>query len=304
MTNFLKDHGRLVSFNLLMFLILGLILSWAIFGPQISVRNGRTAIKSGADIFFYIPSLSPIKVYKVDTNSQKLQQILVDDTKETNATFGIYIKNLNTGQSATLNSKEQFQTASLYKLPLMYAIFYNHSKGKLDINDPTIEKNLKMMITVSSNDAAYFFIDNNYTSWQQTTDLMHQMGLKNTDLVSQDQPVSTPEDMGYFLEKLADGNLVSYQDSLSMLNLLSQQQINDRIPALLPRGTLVAHKTGDLEDVVNDAGIVAGSSSDYVIVLMSKDCADPEQTKKIMQKISFDVYNFFENQFANPAEIL
>jgi Beta-lactamase enzyme family len=48
-----------------------------------------------------------------------------------------------------------------------------------------------------------------------------------------------------------------------MLTLLEAQQENDRLPAKLPSGTVVAHKTGELDGVRNDAGIIHSSRLDY-----------------------------------------
>lgn len=38
--------------------------------------------------------------------------------------------------------------------------------------------------------------------------------------------------------------------------MLARQQINDRIPALLPSGTAVLHKTGDLDGIYHDTGVI------------------------------------------------
>ncbi len=59
-----------------------------------------------------------------------------------------------------------------------------------------------------------------------------------------------------------------------MIALLSAQEINDRLPALLPEGTACAHKTGDLDHVVHDAGIVYSPYGPFIIVLMSSEVDD------------------------------
>ncbi len=52
------------------------------------------------------------------------------------------------------------------------------------------------------------------------------------------------------------GDLASPTASAQMLNLSDNQNVNDRIPALLPDGVSVAHKTGELPGVRDDGGIV------------------------------------------------
>ncbi len=50
---------------------------------------------------------------------------------------------------------------------------------------------------------------------------------------------------------------------------MKDQRINNRLPAGLPAGTSIAHKTGDLDGYVHDAGIVYGPKTDYLIVMTS-----------------------------------
>ena len=59
-----------------------------------------------------------------------------------------------------------------------------------------------------------------------------------------------------------------------MLARLQRQTINDRIPASLPAGSTVAHKTGDLVGVTHDAGIVVTASGPRVVVVMTWNTDD------------------------------
>ena len=64
---------------------------------------------------------------------------------------------------------------------------------------------------------------------------------------------------------------------------------NNRIPGRLPNGTRVAHKTGTLEDVVNDAGVVLVESP-YVLVLLSASEPDQAGASDEMAVLSFDIF--------------
>ena len=59
-----------------------------------------------------------------------------------------------------------------------------------------------------------------------------------------------------------------------MLVLLLNQRVNDRLPANLPANTKVAHKTGNLDQVVNDAGIVYGPSANFILVVLGQGVDD------------------------------
>jgi beta-lactamase class A len=71
---------------------------------------------------------------------------------------------------------------------------------------------------------------------------------------------------------------------------LLNQQVNDRIPSLLPSNATVAHKTGELPGVRNDAGIVRCPGSQYIIVTMSRE-GDPAEEIPIEARISRMVYD-------------
>jgi len=82
---------------------------------------------------------------------------------------------------------------------------------------------------------------------------------------------TSPRDVLRFFELLYRRQLVSAEASDAMLSLLLDQQVNDRIPAGLPNSLQIAHKTGELTDVWNDAGIVFTESNAYVLVVLSMD---------------------------------
>lgn len=279
-----------------------LVASYLFLEPEfISSRNGKTVLKTNS-AFFYIPSIKPIKVYAFDPNDQKLNQIIEKDTQDTDSTFGIYVKNLNTKQQAVLNENEKFTAASLYKLYVMYTIFDKAKNGEIDINRSDVQDNLEAMITVSSNEASLYLVEH-YTSWQEITDKMRALGLKDTDLTGEDL-VTTPADVAKLLELIADGKAVDFDSSVKMLELLAKQTKRDLIPALLPEKTLIANKTGELDDVLHDAAVIGTERSDYIIVLMSKESASLDQTRQAMRKISEDVYNFFNGDPASFPKIL
>jgi beta-lactamase class A len=75
-----------------------------------------------------------------------------------------------------------------------------------------------------------------------------------------------------------------------MFDLLVQQTSNDRLPAMLPAGVIVAHKTGELPGVRNDGGIVRCPGESYIIVVMSRD-GDPDEEVEAEANISQMVYD-------------
>ena len=64
---------------------------------------------------------------------------------------------------------------------------------------------------------------------------------------------------------------------------------NTRIPALLPDSVRVAHKTGTLESIANDAGVVLADRP-YILVLLTDREPDPLETSRDMAKLSMAVF--------------
>lgn len=68
--------------------------------------------------------------------------------------------------------------------------------------------------------------------------------------------VATPADLNKLLTLVATKQILSERSCDQILDILLRQQYNSRLPLLLPDGTKVAHKTGTVNNVVNDAGII------------------------------------------------
>jgi beta-lactamase class A len=67
----------------------------------------------------------------------------------------------------------------------------------------------------------------------------------------------TPRDMAALLAMIAQGTCASAPSCRLMLEIMSRQEWRERIPAGLPRGLLVANKTGSVSGTTNDVAIVS-----------------------------------------------
>ncbi len=114
--------------------------------------------------------------------------------------------------------------------------------------------------------------------------------------------VSTPVEMNKLLAKLLEPGgaramngevLLGPQEQAGAIDILQRQQLRQRIPYLLPRGTVVAHKTGTVPGTFNDCGIVYGPDQKpaYIISLLSKGVTDLLEGPMILAKISKAVYD-------------
>jgi beta-lactamase class A len=77
-----------------------------------------------------------------------------------------------------------------------------------------------------------------------------------------------------------------------MLNLLLSQKLNERIPALLPPGVPVAHKTGTMpgDGVHNDAGIIFQVDNRdnplFILCIFTKDLKDEAPVDNTISRIA------------------
>ena len=244
-----------------------------------------------------------------------LKDVVENSLKGKRGNFAVSIKNLKTLEEYSLNDSQQFDAASLYKLWVMATVFKKIQTGELteekiisgDIGslnqtfglssedaeltegsiDYTITEALEQMITISHNYAAFMLtVEVTNTAIKE---FLSEYKFNNSSL---GPPKTTSSDLAKFFEKLYLGQIVDPASSSKMLEILSRQKINDRIPKLLPEGTKVAHKTGDINFVENDGGIVFSPNGDYIIVVLSETPSAPTATEDIAE-LSSAVYDYF-----------
>ena len=108
-------------------------------------------------------------------------------------------------------------------------------------------------------------------------------GLNNT---------TTARDLGVLLAAIATNRAASRQSCRDMLEILGRQHFNEGIPAGLPAGTVVYHKTGFITRVYHDAAIVEPATGKrYVLVVLTGGIekeADAHTLVRDISKLVFD----------------
>ena len=90
---------------------------------------------------------------------------------------------------------------------------------------------------------------------------------------------------------LAEGKAFSPALSRKMMDILHGQEFNRGIPARLPKGTRVAHKTGEISTMAHDAGVVyLAGRKPYVLVILTEWDVDGSGRSKAIAEISHCVY--------------
>ncbi len=211
--------------------------------------------------------------------------------------FGIVVKDLTTGQTATINPAGQVESASLYKLFVAQRIFQRIDLGQLDYGTAaggdtgrTVDGCLTIMINISDNDCGRAL--GSILGWGEQNQALGIEGYKETSLASPQQ--TSAEDVATLLSRLYNGTLISGNASAKFLALLKDQRVNNRLPQGLPAGTVIAHKTGDLDNMVHDAGIVYGPKTNYLVVVVSGPWSAPGNAPGLFANLSSQLWNYFE----------
>ena len=127
-------------------------------------------------------------------------------------------------------------------------------------------------------------------------------------LPTPDNDTSTAEDMTKLLSMIYRGEVVDRAACDEMLNILLQQQLNARLPSLLPDGIPFAHKTGTLTGLRNDAGILYANDDAHIAITVysrwdaDKVAGDPAaEIQRINEidhafgQIGLTIYNHFNS---------
>ncbi len=110
----------------------------------------------------------------------------------------------------------------------------------------------------------------------------YDRGLNNT---------TTARDLAVILSAIEETKGVTAADRRQMLDILLAQEFNQKIPAGVPRGVRVAHKTGEITAHSHDAALVyPPNRQPYVLVVLTRGIADGAAADKLIADISAIIY--------------
>ena len=158
---------------------------------------------------------------------------------------------------------------------------------------------LERMIVRSSNLAANALIE--LVGAERANATAHALGAKNIRVLRgvEDNKAfqaglnnsTTSRDLAVIMAAIAQHRAASAVSCDSMLAILSRQEFNDEIPAGLPAGTRVAHKTGSITAVLHDAAIVyPATGRPYVLVVLTRGMPDEKVARALIADLSRIVF--------------
>jgi beta-lactamase class A len=158
---------------------------------------------------------------------------------------------------------------------------------------------LRLMITRSSNFATNTLIA--LVGAQEVNRTMRSLGAQRIQVLRGVEDgkafdkglinTTTARDLATILRAIEEGRAASAKATGEMREILLAQEFNEKIPAGLPPGIRVAHKTGEITAHSHDAAIVyPPGRKPYVLVVLTRGIQDGTKSSKLIADISSIVY--------------
>lgn len=120
------------------------------------------------------------------------------------------------------------------------------------------------------------------------------LGSGGRSMVPAEADRATPADTCRLLARIESRAILDDASCAAIIELMKKIQSATRIPGLLPKGTVVAHKTGSYRRLRNDVGIVYAPNGPYVIALFARELPrDDIEDDAALARISRLVYDAF-----------
>lgn len=256
-----------------------------------------------------------------------LDDVVRNSQEGTRGNYAIVIKNLKSNDIFMQNEHLVFESASLYKLWVMGAVYKQIKEGKIkeddilswdisllnnffEIESPSLGELSSGVITLTVSDALHqmITISHNYSALMLVEKIgisnlkkfIQELGLKETFVDNHSR--TTAYDLVIFFEKLYNGQIIDKKYSNKMIALLKDQQINDRIPRFLPKSISIGHKTGEIDNFKHDAGIVFAPKGDYIFIVLTKS-ESPVGAAERIATLSKEIFEFFQNRISFTGDV-
>ena len=230
--------------------------------------------------------------------------------------MGYAILDLTSGDRIGRLDRAVFPTASTIKLAIVYELFKQVDEGRVRLDQVlsldrksavggsgvlfylgtpslSIRDYATLMVTLSDNTATNVLIDR--LGMAEIAKRMQQLGLPATKLRRRmmdsaaarrgDENVSTPAELVALLNALQ-----TLPDAIALLKLPKE----NRLRKGLPSGVESADKSGELEGVRVDAGIVFAKNRPYILAVMTTYLKDDDQGERAIIEMSRVAYEYFQ----------
>jgi beta-lactamase class A len=229
---------------------------------------------------------------------------------------GYDIVDLTSNERISHLERETFPTASAIKLAIVYELYKQVSEGRITLDETLVLDRSKavggsgalihmgtptlslrdyaiLMVTLSDNTATNVLIDR--LGMAEISKRMQKLGLPGTQLRRHmmdsaaarrgDENVSTPSELIALLKSLQ-----SMPEAIGLLKLPKENRLRRGLPA----GVESADKSGELDGVRVDAGIVFLKNRPYAFSVMTTYLRNEDEGERAITEMSRAAYQYFE----------
>lgn len=216
--------------------------------------------------------------------------------------YSVYISYPNEERKPYIYQSESMRSASMIKVFLLAAAMEKVKEGSLQLGMPIVLRSkdkvggsgilggypngfvlrldsvLRLMITESDNTATNILID--LLGMDNINTYIKENGYKDTCLSRKmmdfaavkdgRENYTSVRDLGCLFERIYRHECVSDEQDEIMLSYLKEQTDKECFPSALPDAT-IAHKTGELDGLYDDGGIIFLGDRELIIVIMTEN---------------------------------
>lgn len=275
----------------------------------------------------------PLFVVAQKTDKQ-LRAKLQEAVSGFNGNIGIYVKNLRTGKTVSINADTIFPTASIVKVPILLGIMDKIQRGELQYDSSLtykdsllyegsdilgsfksgekilLKKVIMLMLTTSDNTAS-LWLQSLAGKGTRINEILESLGLKSTRVNSRTPGrennrtqygwgQTTPAEMGAIFEKIYRNEIFSAAACERMMRCLGRNYWDeDEAISQIPPTIEVFSKNGCVNASRSEVLLVNAPHNPYIFCIFTKNNKDISWTHEneawaMARKVSKLLWEYFE----------
>jgi beta-lactamase class A len=265
---------------------------------------------------------------------KKLQAKIQQAISGFNGDIGVYIKNLRTGKTVSINADTIFPTASIVKVPILLGIMDKINKGELKYDSVltykdsllyagsdilgsfksdekiALKKVIMLMLTTSDNTAS-LWLQSIAGTGTRINELLEKLGMKDTRVNSRTPGrennrtqygwgQTTPAEMGVLFEKIYRNQIFSPAACERMMRCLGRNYWDeDEAISQIPPTVEVFSKNGCVNASRSEVLLVNAPNNPYIFCIFTKNNKDiswkhENEAWTVARKVSKILWEYFE----------
>jgi beta-lactamase class A len=252
-----------------------------------------------------------------------IDKIIEKELIDMNGRFSIVLKDLKKGEILySLDAERLVPSASTIKVLILVDAMKQILKGKADLKEKipvrkcdkvdfslvtlmdceeySISDLLMLMISISDNTATNLIIErlgmaeiNKTAEILALTDTKLQRKMMDFEAATKGKEnLTSPRDMVKLLEMIYHREILTPEACDKIIRIMSTAVTKEFMTRYLPADLKVAHKTGELDGINHDVGIVFSDAGDYLLGIFATGLRDNIDGREYIARLSGLIYDY------------